>query len=344
PHCECAGHRRMSARRESEFNPSRLLRNPHVQSVLASSSLRRLLLRRRARAVERGARTMMLDGGDGVRLLGFHTAQRALPAPRGLAVMFHGWEGSARSTYLLQTGGRLLAEGWDVFRLNFRDHGGTHDLNRGIFHSCLIDEVAATVGDIASRFPQQPLALIGYSLGGNFALRVGLRAPALGIPLSRVLAVCPVVSPHRGLAAIESSRWFYHAYFMHKWRLSLKRKQRAFPGEQLFERRQLHGSLRELTRALVLRHTDFGSLDNYLDGYSIAGDQLASLQVPASILTSRDDPVIPVGDFERLQLPPCAELTIVEHGGHCGFIRDLGMSSFAEDFIVDRLSRLERTA
>ncbi|MEO7149093.1 MAG: alpha/beta fold hydrolase [Rhodanobacteraceae bacterium] len=330
----------MSARVDPEFHPSRLLRNPHVQSVLASSSLRRMLLHRRSAAVERDAKEVTLDGGDGVRLLGFHTPQSVLPAPRGLAVMFHGWEGSARSTYVLQTGGRLLAEGWDLFRLNFRDHGGTHDLNRGIFHSCLIDEVTAAVGDIARRFPQRPLALIGYSLGGNFALRVALRARALGIPLSRVLAVCPVVCPHQGLAAIESSRWFYHAYFMHKWRLSLKRKQRAFPGEPLFEPQQLHGSLRELTRALVLRHTDFGSLDNYLDGYSIAGDRLASLEVPASILTSRDDPVIPVADFERMQLPPSAELTIVQHGGHCGFIRDLGMSSFAEDYIVEGLTRL----
>lgn len=254
--------------------------------------------------------------------------------------MFHGWEGSARSTYLLQTGGRLLAEGWDVFRLNFRDHGGTHDLNRGIFHSCLIDEVTAAVGEIAHRFSQRPLALLGYSLGGNFALRVALRAPSSGIPLSRVLTVSPLICPHNGLAAIESSRWFYHAYFMHKWRRSLKRKQRAFPNEPLCESRQLRGSLRELTRTLVLRHTDFGSLDNYLDGYSIAGDRLAALQVPASILTARDDPVIPVADFERMRLPPCAELTIVQHGGHCGFIRDLRLSSYAEDYIVERLDRL----
>lgn len=334
----------MSARLDPEFRPSRLLRNPHVQSVLASSSLRRMLPHRRSATVERDAKEVTLDGGDGVRLLGFHTAQSVLPAPRGLAVMFHGWEGSARSTYVLQTGGRLLAEGWDLFRLNFRDHGGTHDLNRGIFHSCMIDEVTAAVGDIARRFPQRPLALLGYSLGGNFALRVALRAPALNIPLSRVVAVCPVICPHQGLAAIESSRWLYHAYFMHKWRLSLKRKQRAFPGEPLFEPRQLRSSLRELTRALVLRHTDFGNLDNYLDGYSIAGDHLASLQVPVSILTSRDDPVIPVADFERMHLPPCAELTIVEYGGHCGFIRDLGMSSYAEDYIVDRLSDLRPVA
>ena len=55
---------------------------------------------------------------------------------------------------------------------------------------------------------------------------------------------------------------------------------------------------------MVLRHTDFGSLENYLDGYSIAGDTLASLQIPATILTSADDPVIPVADFRTLVLPP----------------------------------------
>ena len=56
-------------------------------------------------------------------------------------MLFHGWEGSVDSTYVLQTGSRLLADGWDVFRLNFRDHGDSHRLNEALFHSCRIDEV-----------------------------------------------------------------------------------------------------------------------------------------------------------------------------------------------------------
>jgi predicted alpha/beta-fold hydrolase len=323
-----------------EFTPRRWLRSPHVQSALASSGMRRLLFRRRRAALEQRCEEIILDCGGGVRLQGFHTRQSALPEPRALAVLLHGWEGSAQSSYILHTGSRLLAEGCDVFRLNFRDHGQTHHLNSELFHSCRIDEVVGAVKQIATRCMERPLIIGGFSLGGNFALRVGLRAPAAGIPLSWVFAVCPVVSPSAGLASIENAPWFYEHYFMHKWRGSLQRKQKLHPERELFSPGELRAGMRELTRAMVLRHTDFGSLENYLDGYSIAGDKLAALTIPATILTAADDPVIPVAEFHELKLAADTELTIVPHGGHCGFIRDLSLRSWAEDFIAARLRRV----
>jgi len=330
----------MSPRRELDYRPPWLLRNPHVQSTLASSGLRRVLLRSRARQLEEQAQELILDAGDGVRLQGFHTRQTALPKSRGMAVLFHGWEGSVRSTYLLQSVGRLLREGWDVFRLNFRDHGDTHHLNEGIFHSCLLDEAIGAVRTFVRDHPLTPRVVVGFSLGGNFALRVALQGPRSGLPLDGAVAICPVIDPHRGLFSIEHAPWIYHWYFMYKWRRSLKRKQRAFPQMTLFEPRELRADLRGLTTTLVQRHTDFGTLENYLDGYSVAGDQLAQLAVRTWILTSRDDPVIPVEDFERLQLPEDVEVDITGRGGHCGFISDLRLSSFAEDYIVEKLASL----
>ncbi|HEY6986092.1 MAG TPA: alpha/beta fold hydrolase, partial [Rhodanobacteraceae bacterium] len=321
----------------SDFQPSWLLRNPHVQSVLASSGMRRRLGLRRAGDIETRAVEHVLDCGDGIRLQGFHTAQRTLPAARGLVVLLHGWEGSARSNYVLASGARLLHEGFDVFRLNFRDHGETHHLNREIFHSCRIDEVVNAVREVAALFRPRAFAIAGFSLGGNFALRVALRAPAARLPLAYVLAVCPVISPSSGLFGLEKGPWFYHRYFLSKWTRSLRAKQALFPDTELFSRRELDDDLRGLTRSLVLRHTDFGTLENYLNGYSIAGDMLASLRVPATILTSADDPVIPIADFRALKLPPNVELDIAAHGGHCGFIRDFSLRSFTEDYIAERM-------
>lgn len=320
------------------FRPPRALRNPHLQSILASTGPRRwrALLGNR---LDHGAVDHVLDCGGGVRLQGFHNAQIALPAARGLVVLLHGWEGSARSTYMLHTGARLLAAGFDVFRLNFRDHGDTHHLNRELFHSCRLDEVVGAVAEIARRFPSPRLALAGYSLGGNFALRVALRAPDAGIALDCVVAVCPLVNPRSGLYALEDAPRFYERYFLHKWRGSLRRKQKLFPDTPLFAPAELGGSLRELTRAMVLRHTGFGSLEAYLDGYSIAGDALADLRVPAHILAAADDPVIPVADFHSMTLPPCATLDLAPHGGHCGFIGGFSMRGFAEDYVTRHLLR-----
>lgn len=323
--------------REAEFAPRGILRNAHVQSVLASSALRRIVFRRRAREIARRSRELVLDCGDGVRLQAFHATQHTLAEPRGLAVLLHGWEGSANSSYVLQTGERLLREGYDVVRLNFRDHGETHHLNREIFHSCRIDEVVGAVGAIAREFPVRPLVAVGYSLGGNFALRVALRAPGRGIPLAHAYAICPAVRPHSILESLERGPFFYDAYFMKKWRSSLRRKAALYPDDYAWDDTFYRLSMRDLTSALVERYTEFGTLDAYLDGYSIHGDRLSTLSVAATVLTSRDDPIIPYADFESLVVPGCMTLEVARHGGHCGFIRDWSLASWAEDWLVAKL-------
>ena len=322
----------------SDFQPAPWLRNPHLQSILASSSLRRWLRRGPRMALERSAVEHILDCGNGVRLQGFHSRQTRFGKPRALVVLLHGWEGSAQSTYMGHTASRLLAEGCDLFRLNFRDHGDTHHLNRELFHSCRIDEVVGAVAEVVRRFGERPLVIGGFSLGGNFALRVALRASAAGIPLAWAFAVCPAISPQATLGAIEASPWFYEHYFLRKWRGSLKRKQALFPQVPLFAAAELRGNLRQLTQSLVSRHTDFGTVENYFNGYSIAGDALAALDVPATILTAADDPIIPVADFHALQLSASTERVIVPHGGHCGFIADASLRSWAEDFLVGRMN------
>ena len=324
-----------------DFQPPWPLRSGHIQTMLSSSGVRRLLLPKRARTVLEGAEHVMVSGGGDVRLSGAYTAQRSGTPSRGLAVLFHGWEGSLDSTYVLQTGSRLLADGWDVFRLNFRDHGDSHHLNEALFHSCRIDEVVHALGEIAERWPTRPMALAGFSLGGNFALRAGLVAPQWGIPLAYALAVCPIIDPAEGLFSLEKQApWFYQAYFMQKWRHSLRTKQAAFPQHTYFELAELKQNLRGLTEALVLRHTDFDSLEAYLDGYSVAGDALQAMQIPATIMTARDDPVIPVNAFEQLRLPPNIELDIARYGGHCGFIRGWDMTSFTDDYIAARFNAI----
>ncbi|UPG90292.1 alpha/beta fold hydrolase [Luteibacter aegosomaticola] len=333
----------MSLPRGADFHPPWPLRSGHIQTMLSSSGIRRQLLPKRAHRVQEDAREVLVDVGHGDRLSGRYTAQTTGNESRGLAILFHGWEGSVDSTYVLQTGSRLLEDGWDIFRLNFRDHGDSHGLNEALFHSCRIDEVVIALGEICRLFPAKVTGLAGFSLGGNFALRAAMLATREAMPLDYVLAICPIIDPAEGLFSLESDApWIYQAYFMRKWRRSLRQKQQAFPQETYFELAELNQNMRDLTRSLVLRHTDFGSLEAYLDGYSIAGDRLKALHIPATILTSRDDPVIPVAAFDQLDLPANVELDIARYGGHCGFIRDFGMTSFTDDYIAARFNAIAR--
>lgn len=324
----------------ADYQPPKWLRNPHLQSVLSSSTLRR---RRGLQALAASGATTtehIFDGGNGVRLQGWHSAARGAPS-RGLALLLHGWEGSADSSYMRMTAARLLEDGFDVVRLNFRDHGDTHHLNEGLFHSNLLDEVIHAARDVARRFPTERMTVAGYSLGGNFALRLALHAPAAGLALERAVAVCPVLDPAATMTEMERGLPFYHWYFQRKWRNSLQRKQALFPQLHDYDRQVLSKGLRDLTGWLVERHTDFGSIDAYFDGYAIAGQRLAALQVPVDILMAEDDPVIPFLTFKDWVLPPSARLEIAPWGGHCGFIENASCDGFAERWVAQRLSAAE---
>lgn len=316
------------------FRPPPGLRSGHIQSLLARSFIRRQAVLRRSRALRSAAEVWTLDGGDGIRLQGLYSAQPA--ASRGLAVLLHGWEGSVHSNYVLANGARLYAEGFDVFRLNFRDHGETHHLNHEIFHSCRIDEVVNSLRDLQQRLGSARWFLAGYSLGGNFALRVALRAGTAGLNLGHVVAVNPVIDPAAAMVAMETGIRFYERYFERKWSRSLHIKQQCFPelyGEETWH--EVRG-LRQRTHYLATRHAGFESAEAYFEGYSIAGDRLAVLGVPSTLLTSADDPVVPVADFKALPDNPLLELIITRYGGHCGFLKNWKMESIAEDLIAER--------
>ena len=317
------------------FSPAIGLRSTHTQSMINSSAFRRRIVRKRSKAMLDAEQDWILDGGDGVRLLGHYSPQTG--ESKGLVVLFHGWEGSSRSNYIVAAGGMLYNRGFDVFRLNFRDHGESHHMNRGLFHSCRLAEVMHALQDIQQRTDAKNWALSGYSLGGNFALRVAMAAPGAGLSLRQVVAVCPVVSPSNALKAMEDNPSWYEKYFIRKWTKSIRLKQALFPDDCEYHEWHKLGNLRERTGYLATRHYEFDSLEQYFDGYSIAGDRLKKVNIATTILTSEDDMVVPVSDFVDLPDNENIELLVARYGGHCAFLKNWKMESLADDVIVERV-------
>ena len=136
------------------YRPPRWLRNPHLQSVLSSMPLRRAAGQRALAAHRRTAPANTSIEVERRRAPARLPQPGARPAPAAAwSLLLHGWEGSSESSYMRHTAAHLLADGFDVFRLNFRDHGDTHHLNEGLFHSCRLEEVvqaAAGVVDAVS--------------------------------------------------------------------------------------------------------------------------------------------------------------------------------------------------
>lgn len=318
---------------KEDFQPPTWLKSRHLQSMLASMGLRRGPIVRRAAPLLAAQRELLLDCGEGVRLQCFRSSLTSRGDP---VVVLHGWEGSADSLYVLSLGQQLFERGFDVLRLNLRDHGETHHLNRGLFHSCRLPEVLGALRAL-QRLTGRPLRLVGFSLGGNFMLRAAAQARAAGLGLAQVVAISPVLDPHETLLALERGLRGYSLYFSRKWWRSLRIKQAAWPRDYDF--RDLHGTkdLRRLTAELIRRHTRFASLDEYLDGYSLTGRRLETLEVPSTLITSLDDPIIPPAGLERLARPACLDIVMTRRGGHCGFLERLTGPTWAERRVVTEL-------
>ncbi len=324
-------------RNRAASRPPWLLAGRHAQTIVSSLPLRSRGWRGRVATLRAQTSSQLLALDSGVRLQGQYTPGK--DSGKGLVIALHGWEGSADSSYMLSLALALNEAGYATFRLNFRDHGGTHDLNEELFHSCRIDEVVEAVGAVQKRYSPNRLLLVGYSLGGNFALRVGARAAEAGIDLEKIIAVCPVLHPPHTMIALETGLWAYKTYYLRKWRRSLLAKQASFPHRYRLGDLGRFKTLTDTTDFFVREYTEFSDIQTYLHGYSILGTALSDLSVPSHVIAAADDPIIPSTDLARLPPHPNLQLAVLPWGGHCGFVTSYRLSSSIDRIVVDELNR-----
>jgi predicted alpha/beta-fold hydrolase len=181
------------------------------------------------------------------------------------------------------------------------------------------------------------LSLVGFSLGGNFCLRVGARAGAAGLRLEHVVAICPVLDPEHTLDRLERGWALYRQYFIWKWRRSLRKKQAAWTQVYDLGSALELDSLTKMTEHLVCTYGGYPSLTEYLHGYAIVGEVLASLAVPTRSSAATDEPIIPAVDLARLARPAALEITCTALGGHCGYFEGGHGSTWLEREVLATL-------
>jgi len=341
-----------------DFRPHPLLRSPHLQTLLSSRLVRggdgigMDLIER--------AETVTISCRDGVRLQALvnlaqgapqqdgtvgsaDTDPAAAPEPpaprtRPLIVLLHGWLGRADSPYVRRASTALHRAGFDVARLLLRDHGGTAHLSEGLFNAGRLDEVVDACNALMQRYRPASAGLMGFSLGGNFVLRLAADAQ-LAADFRTALAVCPVLEPAAAVHELDRGWAAYRHYFLGKWRRALAEKEAAFPDLYDFSEARRLSLVSTLTDYFVSRHTPYRDALEYYAQYTLGGDLRARLRMPVRVLAAEDDPVVPAVQARRLLASDGADfVTLVRHGGHCGFIEDLRLTSaldrYATDFFV----------
>ena len=308
----------------SPFSPPPGLTNPHLQTIL-SSVARKAIIPKPIKAFLSNTEEEIIEVAD-VRLVVHRNTQPNDPdAP--LIMIIPGWLGNSRSSYVLSAAHQLWQQGFNVARINLRDHGDTTHLNSGLFHSALIKEVIELAqflmaNGMAASGAQRPCGLIGYSLGGNFALRL-----ARAIPELTTLAVCPALNPYATMRQIESSM-MYRNYFVTKWRKLFRDKQRHFPTLYDFSPAMKLSSVAALTDYFIRYHSEFDDTESYCAAYDLSGAALAG--VNAHIVAAADDPIIPAHFYE--QLPKTITVDLVDRGGHGAFLENWQLDSWIDRY------------
>ena len=310
------------------------LRNAHLQTMLNGQGPRAWRARRILRSLQ--SQSLVLEAADGTRLLA-ELDRADGPGRSALVVLLHGWEGSSRSSYLVTTAARLLAQGYDVLRVNLRDHGNSHHLNRELFNSTRSPEVASALQGFVDTADYERRYIAGFSLGGSFALPIAADA-GVELGLNACVAISPPIDPAHAMDALNGGFFAYERYFFRLWHRSLKRKLEHFPDLDYADDLTRAKSLDDLNRLFIPSHTIYERIEDYFSAYALVGARLAALSIPAHLITAQDDPIIPFSDLDRID--PIADLHIEtsRYGGHCGFLESLAAESWVEKRLVQILA------
>lgn len=278
--------------------------------------------KRRTFTVPTPAVARFFDVARDARVLA-HCHWQDAPRQHPTLIALHGLEGSSDAHYMRGLAAKAWARGFNVVRLNQRNCGGTEHLSAGLYHSGLTADPLSVMRELIERDRLPKIALAGYSLGGNLALKLagelGDDAPP---ELAAVAAVSPVIDLEACVRAIERrDNRIYEWNFCRNLQARMRRKARAWP--EAFDLTGLWKiwSIRAFDERYTAPHHGFAGASDYYYRAS-ALRVIDRVAVPSLILTAADDPFVPPEPFRDPAVTGNPRITtvITSHGGHCGFV------------------------
>ena len=174
------------------------------------------------------------------------------------------------------------------------------------------------------------IKIAGFSLGGNFVLRLVQKCAATPIDnLQHAFCISPVLDPEKATQKADNN-FIIRKYFLKKWHQSLSKKQRLFPQIYDFSEVLSLKTIRAVTDALLDKYSEYYSAKNYFRDYAVVEKALMESTIPTTIITAKDDPIIPVEDFYQLELNDQTNIVIHSYGGHNGFLDGFRLRSWYE--------------
>ena len=262
--------------------------------------------------------------GDEIELHRVEPIDRST-AHGGRLLVLHGLEGTIQSHYLRGILAQARQGGWAADALIFRTCNGEVTRARRLYHSGETTDLDLVVQRLVREHSGQPLALAGFSLGGNVLLKwLGERGDDLPPEVRSAAAVSVPFDLARGSRFIE--RGFSRIYTKHFLRTlrakalaKLARDPALFDPSALDRARTLFAFDDAVTAPV---HGFADAVDYYRRSSSIRF--LHAIRRPTLLLSAYDDPFLPPAVLGEVAViarsNPCLVAEFHHRGGHVGFI------------------------
>ncbi len=246
------------------------------------------------------------------------------PTPaRGTLVLVHGLTGSADAVYMRGTAEKALSLGLRTARVNLRGAGGTEVDAPTLYHSGMSNDLASVLMELGAEDPG-PLYVVGFSLGGNLALKLAgewggqgpsnvLAFAAISPPLD--LANCADALDRGGMNRIYQSR------FVLRLKEEVRRRARIRPANLDLSRLDSVATVREFDGFFTAPYFGFVDAADYYARCS-ALPLSGGIERPTLIVSALDDTLVPSDPLLDPALRANSRVTVVltQHGGHLGFV------------------------
>jgi predicted alpha/beta-fold hydrolase len=248
-----------------------------------------------------------------------------------------------------------LARGLSALALNFRSCSGEPNRLARFYHSGETGDLAHVVERLAAERPGRPIAIAGFSLGGNVVVKyVGERGDRLPPEVRAAAGISVPFDLEASARAIDGAGFWnavYRERFLRRLRAKAAEKARRFPGAFDARAAARARTFAEFDAAVTAPVHGFSSAQAYWTTSS-SGRFLAGVRRPLLAVSSLDDPIVPARSIpiEAARANPWIALETTEAGGHVAFVAGSPFwpSFWAErragDFLAARLSGLPATS
>ena len=237
-----------------------------------------------------------------------------------IVMLFHGITGSHLSTYMIRLTRKLTDSGHLVLRVNFRNCGPGLGLSKKISHSGRSEDAREVLKWATQHFPDSPITMVGFSLGGNIILKMAGEDPAslLGSLDSMVAISAPIHLTKCIDQFLLPKNHRFNQHFVSELIKTVSHIHNTYPELAKPDLSQVK-TIIDFDEHYTAPYNGFSSLEDYYE-QSSSLTLIPSIKIPTLILGALDDPFVNTECYKEIPQRHPLHLVLTEQGGHLAFL------------------------